>query len=312
MSAHIIDDSDFEDHLPPGQALIETSNVRRFKAFIDLILHPQQKYATMGVVTGKAGMGKTIAIQAYLDSMKPRLHNGLPAAIRVKVEPRSTPKALALDIMSTLGDVPIGSNTREVILKAKDAIKDNDLKLLFVDEGDWLREDSFEVLRRLFDKTGCPIVVVGLPHILEVIDRHQKFASRVGLRMEFSPLRVEEILDTVLPRIMLPHWEFDPRSEADRVLGERIWKMVSPSLRKLRNLIQTASLIAESFGVSRITSDLIEQAFRWSATQEDKRRLAQGLKSQADDPQDQSGELERVSERRHESKERKDRGPSVL
>ncbi len=46
-------------------------------------------------------------------------------------------------------------------------IERNDLKLIIVDEADRLNEDSFEVLRHLFDKTGCPILLVDLPSILE-------------------------------------------------------------------------------------------------------------------------------------------------
>ena len=46
-------------------------------------------------------------------------------------------------------------------------IERNDLKLIIVDEADRLNEDSFEVLRHLHDKTGCPILLVDLPSILE-------------------------------------------------------------------------------------------------------------------------------------------------
>jgi len=306
MSKYGINDSDFaEDHLPPGQEPIETSNVRRFKAFTGLIINSRQRYPMMGVVTGDAGVGKTVSIQAYVDTMEPRTHTGLPAAIRVKVKPRSTSKALAVDIVSTLKDRPRGRNIYEVADEAAAAIMRNDLELLFVDEADRLQEDSFEVLRHLFDKTGCPIVVVGLPSILSVIDRHEKFASRVGLRMSFLPLELEEVLDTVLPGLVFPHWEFDPHNEADRAMGERIWQMVSPSLRKLRNLLQIASRIAGACDAPRITSDIINEAFQWSATREDRHRFAQGIESQADDPQSQAGEFERESERRHEGKRRR-------
>ena len=56
---------------------------------------------------------------------------------------------------------------KTIAASAAAAIERNDLKLIIVDEADRLNEDSFEVLRHLFDKTGCPILLVDLPSILE-------------------------------------------------------------------------------------------------------------------------------------------------
>jgi len=56
---------------------------------------------------------------------------------------------------------------KTIAASAAAAIERNDLKCIIVDEADRLNEDSFEVLRHLFDKTGCPILLVDLPSILE-------------------------------------------------------------------------------------------------------------------------------------------------
>ncbi len=56
---------------------------------------------------------------------------------------------------------------KTIAAEAAAAIERNDLKLIIVDEADRLNEGSFEVLRHLFDKTGCPILLVDLPSILE-------------------------------------------------------------------------------------------------------------------------------------------------
>jgi replication-associated recombination protein RarA len=308
MAKYTRSGSDFaEDRLPPGQKPIETSNVRRFITFMELITDSQKRYSTMGVVTGPAGIGKTVSIQAYLDNLEPRAHTGLPGSIKVTVKPRSTPKALAVDTVDSLRDKPRGRNSYELADEAAAAIVRNALELLIIDEADRLNEDSFELLRHLFDKTGCPIVVVGLPRILGVIDRHEKFASRVGLRMDFLPLEQDEILNVVLPGLVFERWEFDPSSETDRQMGERIWKMVNPSLRKLRNLLQIASQIAKAYDQPRVTLSTVNEAFSWSATKEDRRRFAQGveLEEDIDQPDPQPGEFERESERRHDGKQRR-------
>ena len=134
-----------------------------------------------------------------------------------------------------------------------EAIRRNDLDLILIDEGDWLNVESFELLRHIFDRTGCPIVIVGLPKIMRVITRHEKFASRVGLQMEFLPLTQEEVLTTVLPALTLPYWQYRADQNADREMGTALWQRACPSFRKLRVVLQYASQIARSRQVERIT-----------------------------------------------------------
>lgn len=267
-------DYNFNDEiLPVGQPPIETSNLTRFRGFINLITDSNTRSPTMGAVTGFAGIGKTVAIQAYLQNLSPRSHTILPAAIKVTVKPNSTPKALAIDIVRALQDQPRGHTIFDVADEAAAAILRNDLKLLFIDEADRLKEGSFDVVRHLYDSTGCPIVVVGLPHILSVIDSQDKFASRVGIRMAFNPLNIEEVLGILMPQLVITGWKFDPDKDTDREMGKLIWDMVSPSLRKLRNLLERASTLTRAKGTEWITAETIANAFPWTATSFDKKRM---------------------------------------
>lgn len=114
----------------------------------------------------------------------------------------------------------------------------------------------------IFDRIGCPIVIVGLPHIMSVILRHEKFVSRVGLQMEFLPLAQEEVLTTVLPALTLPYWQYQADESADREMGTLLWQRVCPSLRKLRVVLQYASQIAATRQAKRITSEILTETFR--------------------------------------------------
>ena len=58
--------------------------------------------------------------------------------------------------------------------EAAEAMVRNDLEVLVVDEADRLNEDTIEVLRHIHDKSGCSIVIVGLPDILGVVDEPRK------------------------------------------------------------------------------------------------------------------------------------------
>lgn len=216
----------------------------------------------MGVITGDAGVGKTIAIQTYFQSLVPRAYSGFPACISIKVRPRSTAKALAKTLVATLNGEQAGHNVYDLESVSSEAIRRNDLDLILVDEGDWLNVESFEFLRHVFDRTGCPIVIVGLPRIMRVINRHEKFASRIGLHMEFLPLTQEEVVTMVLPALTLPFWHYHVDNAADREMGAVLWQRVCPSFRKLRVVLQYASQIARARQVERITSDILTETLR--------------------------------------------------
>lgn len=286
-----------EDHLPEGQPVIETKNVKRCRSFMRLLTDPERRSPTMGVITGLAGVGKTIATQYYLDSLAPHPQTALPPAIKIKVMPRSTPRALAKTILDSLLEKSRGSNIYEMADEVAAAISRNCLHLLVVDEADRLNEDSFEVLRHLFDKTGCRIVLVGLPNILSVIERHQKFSSRVGLRMSFTPLALDEVLDLILPKLVFPHWNYDPVKGSDREMGAVIWHKVNPSLRNLHSLLSTASQMARDEQVPSITQDLINEASLWTMTQS-----SQSTAKTSPAESSQKGDYERISEERQKAK----------
>jgi DNA transposition AAA+ family ATPase len=264
MIPEYADELDFENRLPFGQIPILTQSVKRFHACMQFMMQSREQtgYATMGVVTGDAGVGKTIAIQTYLQGLTPRAYSGFPACISVKVSPRSTAKALAKTLITTLNGQDAGHNVYDMEAVAAETIRRNDLDLVLVDEGDWLNVESFELLRHIFDRTGCPIVIVGLPRILRVINRHEKFVSRIGLHMEFLPLTQEEVLTTVLPALILPYWRYRPDDEADRAMGMGLWQRVCPSFRKLRVVLQYASQIAHARQAEWITPDILTETLR--------------------------------------------------
>jgi AAA domain len=178
-----------EDRLPPGQLPIVTAAVKQCQTVIELLVRSRQLtgYSTMAVITGWSGVGKTIAIQACINQLVGKTLVGLPACIQIKVKPGSTPRQLVEDVFTCFGEKPrsLSTNRYKLADAAAAAILSNDLKVLFVDDADQLTTDCFELLRYIYAKTGCPIVVVGLRQIVRIIDQHEKFHGRVGLRLDF-------------------------------------------------------------------------------------------------------------------------------
>jgi DNA transposition AAA+ family ATPase len=292
----------YEDRLPKGQSPIETSNVKRLLTCTYYLTDPGNPYSTIAVVTAPAGAGKTIAAGFCQQAVERRFSSALPATLKVKVMPRSTSGVLATHVLENLGERVRGDNSAQLTAAAARGIERNDTRLVIFDEGDRLNDDSFEVVRYLQDKTGCPILVVGLPRISSVIERQEKFNSRVGLRMSFEPLSLQEMINVVLPQLIFPLWSFDPHNDNDRAMGEELWKRVGPSLRKLRNVLTIASKTAVAKGADTITLPLITEAFSWVISQEDK---YQERNRSANSSGEQPGSHEERSRQRHEAREAK-------
>lgn len=252
-----------ENRLPKGQKPIFTTNVTRTHLFLRLVTDERRASRTMAVITGVAGLGKTIAAQLYCDELAPNAYTSLPPAIKVTVESRSTPRALAIAILEGLGEKIRGNrgNVYDITKEVVKAIKRNALRLLIIDEADRLNEDSFDVLRDIFDRTGCPIVLVGLPSIIEVIERYDKFQSRVRLRIPFVSLEESEILETVLPQLTaIPRWKYCAENPDDQQMGRDLWHRVDPSLRDLVSVLDAASQLAEIYGQPKVTPEVIDEA----------------------------------------------------
>ena len=115
--------------------------------------------------------------------------------------------------------------------------------------------------------------------------------------MKFVELDLHEIQTVVLPQMSFSRWRYSPEVENDLLLGERIWTMVAPSLRKLRFLLQLADQIAESSDKGWITRQVIDEAFRHTVSDADIRRFDNAKKSKA------VGSHEVKSQQRHAARQ---------
>jgi hypothetical protein len=298
-----------EGQLPPGQKPIETRSLKRFKMFVEMISRSKQKtgYTSMGAVTGISGIGKTIALLDLLQRQELRAHIGLPDCIVIKVQPRPNPRTLLEQLLRAFGERPRGvsSNRHKIADDAVEVIFSNDPKTIFWDDADHLNVDCFDFLAYIFDQTHCPMAIVGLPQIWRVINHYEKFSNRVGLRCDFLPPDEQEILETILPQIILPSWRFDPTDTKDFLLGQELWGWVKPSFRNLRTVLQYASQFAELQGKERITRAILLQSYK--ATPIPKRRevLAKAEIDEELDEEETQTKYENTSVLRKQAKEAK-------
>ncbi len=317
--------SDFEeDRLPPGQKLIITQNIIKFDMFARKVIEAkaQTGYRNVGIATAKSGWGKSIAFHHFLDNVPRHPHTGLPTCIGIRVKPQANPRVLLADLYARLGERAPRRLTRfNIADEAAKIIMETDLRGIFTDESDQLGADGLEFLRYVYDKTGCPLIIVALPDILNVIERFTTLHDRIGHELQFLPSTEEEVLNTILPELIIPRWVYDPANEADRKMGEELWAHARSSFRRLRTLIAKASQFAEELAElagtpdkARITPDILQLAYagrssrQTSLSNQREEKVEPGppqtdeVETQSDPPQTN---FEADSEMRHDANNKK-------
>lgn len=148
----------------------------------------------IGVCYGEAGLGKTLAVKEYTKYYLD--------AILIESDPGYTPKSLLLEIHRRLGLSGKGCTynlMEEVIRKLK-----NSGRLLIIDEAENLPYKALEATRRIHDKTGAGILLVGMPILVENLrgsqNQYKQLYSRVGYSKSLSILSsvdISEILESI-------------------------------------------------------------------------------------------------------------------
>ena len=169
--------------------------------FLSFLMHSRAStgYSGMGVIIGRSGVGKSIAVQAFLDSQSARAHAARPGCVKIKVQHRSSARALAHTLLGALGERPYGHNVYELSDEVALAVLRTDLELLLIDEADRLNADSYEVLRHVFDSPAAPLSWWVCQQILEVITYQEKFASRISRNSIFRYCRQTRLSTSICP-----------------------------------------------------------------------------------------------------------------
>lgn len=278
-----------EDRLPPDQQPIVTENNCAFEAFVALISAPITPPMIVAIV-GKQGMGKTIAIGNYISNFS----SVLAQIVRVKIPTCATALTVGREFCRSAGEVPPLGNKHEVAKKAIEVIVDNGTQLIFVDEADRLSAEAFDLFRFLHDATGCRIAFVGRPNCLSVIEQYEQLANRMGPILEFEDPTLDEVLDNILPKLSIPHWQYDSSNKADREMGKLLWERTG-NFRRLRICLDLASSFCRVNEESPITKKTLNLTFKYLRI----KRKARPANDYSTGPMERDSELRRDAKVKH-------------
>jgi DNA transposition AAA+ family ATPase len=246
------------------------------------------------LITGEEpGVGKTTLCEQYL-ALYPRVELDEKTKVTILVESipiPATPKTLVSTLLTEIGDpLPDKGTTHIQTNRLFNLIKECEVEIIILDEfHHFIDRDSKKVLytvsdwlKRLITKTKIPVVLVGLPQSIKILEANSQLRRRFTRRGElrnFKWLKTPKpnksqtnekgakkndkdsdyrgflkILDDGLPMAEASHL-------AGRVIAYRMWKATHGNVDRTMKLVRCATGLALRKGEEEITLEFLEEAY---------------------------------------------------
>ncbi len=214
---------------------VKTSNYERFRTGISAVETRGAAEASMMLVTGEAGYGKSETVDqwaiqtgaAYLRAKEEWTPNWFltELAENLKLDPRGRAK----DVFGRIAGYIGGNQTPLVIDEVEHCLKDNARVL--------------EAVRDLSDLTEVLVILVGMDQVQARIARHKQISSRIATVVEFQPATIE---DVALTCKQLAEVEIAPDLVAE------IQRQSAGRMREIMNAIATCERTAQRNGLKQV------------------------------------------------------------
>lgn len=153
------------------------------------------KRSMMGLVTGPAGVGKTITLQA--------IHADTPGSLYMRITTAGTSKLAVLNNIARAMHLPgikYGADSLEAYLVEK--LRGTN-RLLIFDEAHKLvgrrKDEALHTIRDLHDETKCPVLLAGMSNLATYVERGkadyeplEQLDSRIGFRLNLTAIAKRE------------------------------------------------------------------------------------------------------------------------
>ncbi|MEE0495151.1 MAG: AAA family ATPase [Cyanobacteriota bacterium] len=213
-------------------------SINRYISEIGRLCHTKGK---IGVCAGRAGLGKTVAVKEYTKNFLD--------AILIESDSGYTAKSLLLEIHKRLGLSGKGCAydlMNEVVNKLN-----NSGRLLIVDEAENLPYRALEITRRIHDKTGIGVLLVGRNVLFENLRGYNNQYDQLYSRVKYHKL-LDRLLIQDVTKIL-------NAAGLDPDLAETFLFYSDGNTRKLEHLITHSISIAKFNGIEKVDSTVIKQ-----------------------------------------------------
>ena len=213
-------------------------SIVKYVTEIGRLCHTQGK---IGVCTGKAGLGKTVTVKRYtkefLDS------------ILIESDSGYTAKSLLKEIhrrLSLSGKGSVYDLMDETIRKLNQSGR-----LLIIDEAENLPYRALEITRRIHDKTGIGVLLIGRNILLENLRGYNNQYDQLYSRVKYTKI-IDKLLIQDVRKILETIGQ-------DSKLAETYLIYSDGNTRRLEHLISHSISIAKINGKAAVDDSVIKQ-----------------------------------------------------
>ena len=213
-------------------------SIVKYISEIARLCHTQGK---IGVCVGRAGLGKTVAVKKYTQEFLD--------SILIESDSGYTAKSLLKEIHRRLGLSGKGSVydlMGEVVRKLNQSGR-----LLIIDEAENLPYRALEITRRIHDKTGVGVLLIGRGILLENLKGYNNQYDQLYSRVKYT-----KIIDSLLIQDVIKILE---TIEQNTELAETYLQYSGGNTRRLENLIYHSISIAKFNGKAEVDNAVIKQ-----------------------------------------------------
>ena len=213
-------------------------SIVKYISEIARLCHTQGK---IGVCVGRAGLGKTVAVKKYTQEFLD--------SILIESDSGYTAKSLLKEIHRRLGLSGKGSVydlMGEVVRKLNKSGR-----LLIIDEAENLPYRALEITRRIHDKTGVGVLLIGRGILLENLKGYNNQYDQLYSRVKYT-----KIIDSLLIQDVIKILE---TIEQNTELAETYLQYSGGNTRRLEHLISHSISIAKFNGKAEVDNAVIKQ-----------------------------------------------------
>ena len=166
-----------------NKVFVRTKNVKKFVALMEEVKQLPANIPKIVLVFGEYGLGKSETIKWWTfknDCIYVRANQGM------------TSRWLLSEIAEELGEEAFW-HIQDTFNLVEQKLKQNP-KPLIIDEVDYLVTNNvIEILRDLHDRTGCPMILVGMVNIDKKLSRYPHLKDRIYKAFKFEPFGKQDI-----------------------------------------------------------------------------------------------------------------------
>lgn len=153
---------------------------------------------------------------------------------------------------------PTGRARADAVSRAEEV--ETHVRLLIVDEADWLKMSGLEQLRALCDKHQIGMVLIGMPGLEKRLARYAQLYSRVGFVHEYRSLSDQQAREIILEERFKLGVGLSAEALEDEEALATIIRLTRGNFRLIRGLLQQVERTLDANDLKLVTPRVVESA----------------------------------------------------